>query len=118
MIVAVAVGQQGINTLLVASQVVLSMALPFITLPLIWLTSCKSIMSVRKPRQRPRSITNVHVSEANLMDATEPDLENTDDERVDFSNSKLTSAVGLIIWLVIVVANVYVLVNLGNGGGS
>lgn len=52
-------------------------------------------------------------SDAILLDATGPDLENAD-EWVDFSNSKLTSAAGLIIWLVIVAANVYVLVKLGS----
>lgn len=120
MIVAVAVGRQGINTLLVASQVVLSMALPFIMLPLLWFTSNKRIMSVRKPSRRSRPRTNVHLPETSLVDATQPSLENgeVDGEWVDFSNSKFTSTVGLIIWLVIVAANVYVLVNIGNGGGT
>ena len=48
-----------------------------------------------------------------LVDATGPDLENAG-EWVDFSNSKLTCAAGMTIWLVIVAANVYVLVKLGN----
>ena len=103
-------GREGINTLLVASQVVLSMALPFITLPLILLTSNKRIMSVRKPSRNEATMCS---SAAILLDATGSDLENAD-EWVDFSNSKLTSAVGLIIWLVIVAANVYVLVKLGS----
>lgn len=49
MVVAIAVGRPGINTLLVASQVVLSIVLPFVAFPLIWLTSSDSVMSVRKP---------------------------------------------------------------------
>jgi len=49
MVVAIAVGRDGIDTLLVASQVVLSIVLPFVAFPLIWLTSSKSIMRVRKP---------------------------------------------------------------------
>lgn len=114
MIIAVVMGREGINTLLVASQVVLSMALPFITLPLILLTSNKRIMSVRKPCRGSRPGTTMCSSEAILVGATGPDLADANDEWVDFSNSKLTSAVGLIIWLVIVVANVYVLVKLGN----
>ena len=107
------VGREGINTLLVASQVVLSMALPFITLPLVLLTSNKRIMSVRKPSRNSRPEATMCSSDAILLDATGPDLENAD-EWVDFSNSKLTSAVGLIIWLVIVAANVYVLVKLAS----
>lgn len=49
MVVAIAVGRDGINTLLVASQVVLSIVLPFVAFPLICLTSMKSVMRVRKP---------------------------------------------------------------------
>ncbi|KAK2462884.1 hypothetical protein APHAL10511_005082 [Amanita phalloides] len=118
MIIAVVVGRQGINKLLVASQVVLSMALPFITLPLILLTSSKTIMSVRKPSSRSRPSANVCRPEATLVDATQLDPENADDEWVDFSNGKLTCAVALIIWLVIVMANVYVLVELAIGGNT
>ncbi|KAG6864708.1 hypothetical protein C0991_007747 [Blastosporella zonata] len=51
MVVAVAVGRTGIDTLLVASQVVLSIVLPFVTVPLVYLTSCKSVMTVRKARE-------------------------------------------------------------------
>ncbi len=47
--VAIAVGRPGIDTLLVASQVALAIVLPFVAAPLIWLTSSKSVMSVRKP---------------------------------------------------------------------
>ncbi|EGO02730.1 hypothetical protein SERLA73DRAFT_84509 [Serpula lacrymans var. lacrymans S7.3] len=49
MIVAVAFGRSGINTLLVASQVALSVVLPFVAFPLIYLTSSKTVMSVPKP---------------------------------------------------------------------
>ena len=52
MAVAIAVGRPGINTLLVASQVALSIVLPFVAFPLIWLTSSKSIMRVKKPNQQ------------------------------------------------------------------
>ncbi|KAK7694341.1 hypothetical protein QCA50_001524 [Cerrena zonata] len=49
MVVAIGVGREGIDILLVASQVALSIVLPFVAFPLIWLTSSKSIMRVRKP---------------------------------------------------------------------
>nr|VWP01396.1 Atg26p [Ganoderma boninense] len=48
-VVAIAVGRPGIDTLLVASQVALAIVLPFVAAPLIWLSSSKSVMSVRKP---------------------------------------------------------------------
>ena len=121
MIVAVVVGPEGVSSLLVASQVVLSMALPFITLPLIYLTSSKKIMSVRKIR-RETTTTNV-ASQGEATLTGDPDtvgqttnndqeLENAGDEWVDFSNSRVTTLVGVLIWLLIVVANVYVLVSL------
>lgn len=56
MAVAIGVGRDGINTLLVASQVVLALVLPFIVIPLVWLTSSSAVMSVTKalpPSPRP-----------------------------------------------------------------
>ena len=41
------VGRSGIDTMLIASQVVLSIVLPFIIFPLIWLTSSRTVMRVR-----------------------------------------------------------------------
>ncbi|KAF5312070.1 hypothetical protein D9619_003401 [Psilocybe cf. subviscida] len=48
-IVAASVGRGGITTLLVASQVVLSVVLPFVAFPLIYLTSSEKVMRVRAP---------------------------------------------------------------------
>lgn len=45
-IVAAVVGKDGINALLIASQFTLSLVLPFVVLPLVWLTSNERIMSV------------------------------------------------------------------------
>ncbi|TFY83316.1 hypothetical protein EWM64_g694 [Hericium alpestre] len=47
--VAIAVGRNGVDTLLVASQVALSIVLPFVVFPLVWITSSSAIMSVRRP---------------------------------------------------------------------
>ncbi|KAG1826250.1 natural resistance-associated macrophage protein-domain-containing protein [Suillus subaureus] len=49
-VVAVASGGAGINALLIASQVILSIVLPFVAFPLIYLTSSKTVMSVRIPK--------------------------------------------------------------------
>ena len=51
MVVAVSVGRPGIDTLLVISQVVLSIVLPFVMFPLIWLTSSSVVMRVPRPRE-------------------------------------------------------------------
>lgn len=97
MVVAVAVGRPGINTLLVASQVVLSIVLPFITLPLIYLTSSKTVMSVRKPP----ALVSTAVEQGSLWDDT-----------VDYSSGPVTTALGCSIWLVMLTANIYVVATL------
>ena len=45
-VVAVAVGRSGVNQLLVASQVCLSVVLPFVIFPLVWICSDKKVMTV------------------------------------------------------------------------
>ncbi|KAJ3718364.1 natural resistance-associated macrophage protein-domain-containing protein [Lentinula raphanica] len=70
MVVALAVGRNGIDNLLVVSQVVLSVVLPFVAFPLIYLTSSEVVMRVRKPPSPPLSAetnipetTSIHTSE-------------------------------------------------------
>jgi metal iron transporter len=112
MIVAVAVGRPGINTMLVASQVVLSLILPFIIFPLVWLTSSRTVMRVRAPSPVPTQATQKE-------DGAEegPTVEGKD-EYVDYSNSWFTTSIGYIILAVIVIANGYVLVMLMLGKGT
>ncbi|PBK61561.1 hypothetical protein ARMSODRAFT_1025485 [Armillaria solidipes] len=86
--VAIAIGtRSGIDTLLVASQVVLLIVLPFIVFPLLWLTSNRRTMSVK----------------------------NDDGGSVNFSNSIPIALLGAAIWLLVVAANIYVIVSLGMG---
>ncbi|KAL0062439.1 Manganese transporter smf1 [Marasmius tenuissimus] len=91
MVVAIAVGRRGIDTLLVLSQVVLSIVLPFITLPLIYVTSSKRLMGVRAERG-----------------SSEVDAE-AGSETKDFSNGWVTTILACGIWLLVSIANVYVL---------
>lgn len=168
MIVAVAIGRQGIDTLLVISQVVLSVVLPFVMFPLIWLTSSSVVMRVRKPRVLVRtemttaSKTMVDVGDEKIEDlgdgsktiVNESDLDESEivqqmpsddvkdaqerdqkgkgkeivhieklspeamkendenEEYVDYSNGWLLSTGCYAVWVVIVVANGYLLVTL------
>lgn len=138
MVVAIAVGRPGIDALLVISQVVLSIVLPFITFPLIWLTSSKDIMSVRQspsiPPLRPlpdsrftntpgniddnkdSSVDAVN-ADANVRSNTNHDVEAFEGPVVDFSSGRIATGIGAVIWLVVVAANVYVIVSLGKGTG-
>ena len=115
LVVAAAVGRAGIDALLVASQVTLSIVLPFIVFPLMYLTSSKTVMSVKKPLER--STAQGSNAEMRLISgdagATEEQV-----EMVDYSNGKIAMAFGWLIWLVVVMANVYAIVGLGLGEGA
>ncbi|KAI0334040.1 natural resistance-associated macrophage protein [Cubamyces sp. BRFM 1775] len=139
LIVAAASGRSGIDTLLVASQVILSIVLPFIVLPLVWLTSSRAIMSVKKPNKnaRPASTSSdaaepvseaASTFESSGSDAREKArVERREEARgvdgagaeaqaeetvVDFSNGWIVMLLGYAIWLVVVIANVYAIVGL------
>lgn len=103
MTVAILMGRPGIDTLLVASQVVLSVTLPFVTFPLIYCTSSKAIMSVRKPR------TVDSLSDESVV-------EEADDEMINFSSGWVMTGIGAVIWLIVVAANAYMLISLMIGG--
>ncbi|KEF54237.1 manganese transporter [Exophiala aquamarina CBS 119918] len=90
-IIAAAIGREGLNQALTASQVCLSVILPFVTAPLIWFTCRSHIMTVRT-FQGEQSGQNVNMR-----------------------NNWLTSALAITIWLVLVVMNVALLVLVGLG---
>ena len=128
MVVALALGRSGIDQLLVASQVVLSIVLPFVMLPLLWLTTSKKIMSVKKPESNLSTLdcppSNSNVSPApefttpKIGSSAEHDVESSSSpviEMVDYSNGKVIAGIGYLIWAVVVVANVYVIVMLAMG---
>ena len=138
MVVAIAVGRNGINTLLVASQVVLSVVLPFVAFPLIYLTSAEVVMRVRKPQE----IVEVEVvpvpEESQVLDENQVDhgqdavkvevdhieivavkaLDKDQGDRtasgeyLDFSNGRIIAALSYAIWGIVLVANAYAIVML------
>ena len=126
MIVAVSFGRSGVDTLLVASQVVLSIVLPFILFPLLLCTSSKAIMSVKKIQSRTAGAqsstgisTTPNIESKEMTDGSNSaEVGAQDEEVVDYSNNKVTTSIGAVIWLIIVGANVYALVELGIGHGS
>lgn len=118
MVVALAVGRKGIDDLLVGSQVALSIVLPFVTFPLVFLTSSKKIMTVRRRRVRSQPTKpSADQGMEKIRDSDEVgsvDEENADDyEYVDYSNSWYVATFGYAIWLFIVVADIYSLSTLG-----
>ncbi|CAE6468670.1 unnamed protein product [Rhizoctonia solani] len=87
MVVAIAVGRQGIDALLVASQVALSIVLPFVIFPLVYLASSDAVMSVPTPDSGTKS----------------------------YKNHWITMCLGYLIFIIVVVANSYVIVTLAMG---
>ena len=77
-IVAAALGRAGVSTLLVVSQVVLSIMLPFIVFPLLWFCSSKEIMSAKRKisLQRPQDNPTLSCAgsepEKDSIDASDP----------------------------------------------
>lgn len=151
-IVAVSSGGAGINALLIASQVVLSIVLPFVAFPLIYLTSSKTVMSVRMPeviQEKPIDTLPIPSTHAvsRISDAlsthqpplpvttgitvVERNIERHDDSIgklsstqacetqeygvIDFSNGHIVTALACVIWMVILIANVYAIVMLAMG---
>ncbi|WEW60789.1 NRAMP-like transporter smf-3 [Emydomyces testavorans] len=97
-IIAAAVGKKGLNATLTASQVVLSVILPFVTAPLIYFTSRTRYMTVRTERR---------IGESNP--------ESEIGEEVSMKNNWLVTILGALIWLGITIMNVALLVLVGQG---
>ena len=161
MIVATAIGREGIDTLLVISQVVLSIVLPFVMFPLVWLTSSSTVMRVRKTRlptreeistgskagdERIEEVSSENSSDINVTeykksglrkeiredssdegDIMEEKIKNAEsqglgkgiivdgDDYIDYSNSRFLEVLCYAIWLVVLVANAYLIVTLAIG---
>ncbi|KAJ5595267.1 uncharacterized protein N7459_001475 [Penicillium hispanicum] len=93
-IIAAAVGKEGLNSTLNASQVVLSVILPFVSAPLIWFTCFNRYMTV--PAEQ----------------STDGEVEV---EQVSMRNNIVTSVIAVLVWLLIAVMNVALLVLIGLG---
>ncbi|OAV99481.1 hypothetical protein PTTG_06667 [Puccinia triticina 1-1 BBBD Race 1] len=119
-IVAASVGPQGVDDLLVGSQVALSMVLPFVVLPLIIFTSDPQTMTMpnyhalpsRSPIGSPTSTHPTKPPGENENEGTRalmPSNEST------FENNLPTKIIVLLIFCICCVANVYAIVQLAQG---
>jgi metal iron transporter len=92
-IIAGAVGREGLGRALEGSQVALSIILPVVSAPLIWFTCRSSYMRV----------------------AVRRDGRGEEDEYVNMRNGWVTAGFAVVIWGVVVVMNVALLVLVGRG---
>jgi metal iron transporter len=116
-VIAGAEGQTGLAAALNGCNVVLSVALIFLTFPLLWYTSLKRYMRVRVDDSlEPVGVVDgiMTYQTGRAIWATGGDTEGT----VSFANHKATTVVGWIIWFIIAVMNVATLVFVGLGLGG
>lgn len=95
-IIAAAVGKEGLDKTLTASQVVLSVILPFVSAPLIWFTSFSYYMTV------PAGQTSEGHGEVEV-------------KQVQMRNHIVTSIIAVLVWSLIAVMNIALLVLVGMG---
>ncbi|KAJ3526934.1 hypothetical protein NM208_g10951 [Fusarium decemcellulare] len=110
-VIAGAVGRSGLNDALNASQVVLSVVLPFVTAPLIYFTCRKRYMTVHADGTRLGTV----LDENGTRVFNVGNLGQNDAGSVKMANSWYTSIFAVLLWLTITVLNVANLVLLGLG---
>ncbi|KAK1833695.1 transporter smf2 [Podospora conica] len=112
-IIAGAVGRQGLGDALTASQVVLSSVLPFVTAPLIWFTCLNRYMTVRPGRMADFRVEE----EAGRGVFARRRWAGGAEGGIKMANSWWLAVLAGLVWLVIAVMNVANLVLLGLGKG-
>lgn len=99
-IIAAAVGKKGLDKTLNASQVVLSVILPFVTAPLIYLTCRNRYMTVPVDR-----VTHGENSQSQGVG-------------IGMKNNIVVCIIGVVVWVIIAVMNIALLVLIGMGKAS
>lgn len=113
--ISLAVGRSGLADALNASQVVLSILLPFLTAPLIYFTCKKSIMRVEVASEQQDEFEMSEIVQDDEDSEQEP--QQTEKKYLDMSNNWATTIVAFVIWLFIAVLNTYMIIKLGIDGG-
>lgn len=112
LVVSLSIGKSGLNMALNASQVVLSILLPFLTAPLIYFTCKKSIMKVEV--LDTNSLGMVEMTEDNVNESAT--VQSGEKTYLNMANNCITTTIAVLIWLFIAVLNVYMIVQLGING--
>lgn len=140
LIVSICLGKPALNKALNASQVVLSIVLPFLVAPLIYFTCSKKIMRTEitktdKEKEEDEETENNEVIEGSAYqhaqdynnkleniesaESISENLENGKDvEVVNMANNWITSIIGVIIWIFLSLLNCYAIVELGISHGD
>ncbi len=126
--ISVSIGKNGLGTALNASQVILSVLLPFLTAPLIYFTCRTQFMKVKLTTEQINSgeFNNItHVEENNENADIELDNTSSNDHNlnraqsisgyIDMSNNWITGIISILIWGFISGLNIYMIVMLAMG---
>ncbi|KAE9373492.1 transporter protein smf2 [Stipitochalara longipes BDJ] len=111
-IIAGAVGREGLSAALNGSQVALSVVLPFVSAPLIYFTCRNKYMTVRAPEAGDNDEIDEEAVDGGLDGVVDRPRQG-----VKMKNHWIVAALAVIIWLVITIMNVANLVLLGKGQG-
>lgn len=111
-------GRTGLSSALNASQVVLSLLLPFVSAPLIYFTSNKEIMRIPLINDCYRNICGdeFQLDDFNLENGTISSESAT--LYKDMSNSTVTTVLAWLTWLIISVMNFYLLASFALGNNA
>lgn len=108
LILVLVAGRSSLSSALNASQVVLSLLLPFVSAPLLYFTSNKEIMSVELTDDCYRSNPN-YIRLQDIADEGES-IDNIPEIRYkDMSNGIFTNIIAIIMWLFVSILNFYLL---------
>lgn len=108
LILVLVAGRNGLSGALNASQVVLSLLLPFVSAPLLYFTSNSKIMRVELPGRSLEVNDDIQLRDLGQEWEEEPQYK-------DMSNSMFFTTLAVIIWLIVSGLNFYMLVSFARG---
>lgn len=117
LILVLVAGRNGLSGALNASQVVLSLLLPFVSAPLLYFTSSSKIMRVKLPSREREVLFDEDIQLRELdQEHEEVALEEEEEPQYkDMSNSFVFTAAAVAIWLVVSGLNFYMLISFARG---
>ncbi|CAI4050779.1 divalent metal ion transporter SMF1 SKDI_15G0380 [Saccharomyces kudriavzevii IFO 1802] len=132
LIISICIGREALSKALNASQVVLSIVLPFLVAPLIFFTCKKSIMkteiTVDHTEGDNSNHQNVNTASGAVVNASnEVDQSNTSDMELEngkevkivhMANNWVITVIAIIVWIFLSLLNVYAIVQLGMSHGD
>lgn len=109
LIVIVALGREGVATIMNMSQVVLSFILPVVSAPLIWFTASKKYMVVHDFTTPTTDENTALLRESLNSNNTHPAQESGEGtyRRISFENGRWVNVAAMSTWLIITFLNIY-----------